>query len=314
MEQQIRYAAKQLVRQFPPLRRLLDERASLFNKLERFGHQTPFVPNGHFYSPIPALEEIRRDESRIFRPGERSVPGIDLAEESQLRLLSDFAEYYKELSFPEERDPAYRYYYQNPSYSYSDAIFLYSIIRHARPRRIVEVGSGHSSCVTLDTNDRFFGGSISCTFIEPYPELLRSLLRQPDFQQVRIIPQRLQEVELDVFRQLAPNDILFIDSTHVSKTGSDVNRIFFEILAALASGVYVHFHDVFYPFEYPKEWVYEGRAWNELYMLRAFLQYNSSFRIVCFNTFLEEFHEEFFAAHMPLCLKNRGGSIWLQKC
>src|SRR4051794_34485163 len=106
MEQQIRNAAKQLARQFPPLRRLLEERASLVSKLERFGEQTPFVPNGHFYSPIPALDEVHRDESRIFRRSERTLPGIDLAEDSQLAVLREFAEYYKELPFPEQRDPA----------------------------------------------------------------------------------------------------------------------------------------------------------------------------------------------------------------
>jgi predicted O-methyltransferase YrrM len=314
MQQQIKNAARHLVRQFPPLRRLLDERDFLFHKLKRFGNQTPFVPNGHFYSPIPALEEVRHDESRIFRRVESTVAGVDLAEESQLTLLREFAHYYNDLPFPEQRKAGFRYFFENSAYSYSDAIFLHCMIRHAKPRRIIEVGSGYSSCMTLDTNERFFDGTISCTFIEPYPELLRSLLREGDFDCIRILPHRLQEVDLSVFRELAANDILFIDSTHVSKTGSDVNRAFFDVLPILARGVYIHFHDVFYPFEYPKEWVYEGRAWNELYMLRSFLQYNSEFRVVCFNTFLEQFHEKFFVEHMPLCLKNRGGSIWLQKC
>jgi hypothetical protein len=131
---------------------------------------------------------------------------------------------------------------------------------------------------------------------------------------VRIVPEPIQNVDLAMFEELAANDILFVDSTHVSKTGSDVNRIFFEILPALASGVYIHFHDIFYPFEYPMDWVYEGRAWNEAYMLRTFLQYNQAFEIVCFNTFLERFFRDFFVEHMPLCLKNTGGSIWLRKC
>jgi len=128
-----------------------------------------------------------------------------------------------------------------------------------------------------------------------------------------VIPRRLQDVELREFGALGPNDILFVDSTHVGKIDSDVNRIFFEILPSLAAGVHVHFHDVFFPFEYPKEWVQQGRAWNEIYMLRAFLQYNSAFRVVLMNTFLEQFHEEFFRRRMPLCLRNRGGSIWIRK-
>jgi hypothetical protein len=313
MKQQLKNVAKKVVKQFPPLRRLLDERDSYFYQLGRFGSQLPFVPNGHYYSPIPALDEIRRDEKEIFRSEPPDLVGVDLARESQFALLQIFKDYYKDLRFPDQRGPGFRYYYDNPSYSYSDAIFLYSMIRHVKPRRIIEIGSGHSSCATLDVNDQFFAGAISCTFIEPYPALLQSLIRPEDFGRIQIIPTRLQDVDLRLFGQLSANDILFVDSTHVSKTGSDVNRIFFEILPSLASGVYIHFHDVFFPFEYPKEWVYEGRAWNEIYTLRAFLQYNSAFEIVAFNTFLMHEHRQFFADHMPLCLKNPGGSIWLRK-
>jgi hypothetical protein len=77
--------------------------------------------------------------------------------------------------------------------------------------------------------------------------------------------------------------------------------------------VYVHFHDVFYPFEYPREWIYEGRAWNEDYVLRAFLQYNSAFRIRLFGTWLALRHPEQLHTAMPLCARNPGGSLWLQR-
>lgn len=311
---ELRVMVKQVARLLPPLRQLMAERDRLYNENARFGKQVPFVPNGHFYSPIPSLDEIRANEKRIFPELAPMLAAINLDPDRQLALLRIFAEhYYKSIPFGEGRKQGFRYFYENPAYSYSDAIFLHCMIRHAKPQRIVEVGSGYSSCATLDTNEHFFNNSIACTFIEPYPELLRSLVSQDDLERVRIIPKRVQDVELGVFQALQENDILFIDSTHVSKIGSDVNRIFFEILPALASGVYIHFHDIFYPFEYPREWVYEGRAWNEGYMLRAFLQYNSSFEIVCFNTFLERAFEEYFIANMPLCLKNRGGSIWLRK-
>jgi hypothetical protein len=92
-----------------------------------------------------------------------------------------------------------------------------------------------------------------------------------------------------------------------------VNWILFEILPRLADNVLVQFHDVFYPFEYPKEWVTLGVAWNEDYLLRAFLQYNHTFRIEWFNAFLGCFHQDLLKSEMPLCLKNPGGSIWLRK-
>ncbi len=99
----------------------------------------------------------------------------------------------------------------------------------------------------------------------------------------RLIEQRLQDVPLSEFQDLRENDVLFVDSTHVAKLGSDVLRIFFEILPGLAPGVYVHVHDIFWPFEYPEPWIAEGRAWTETYLLRAFLQFNSAFRIVLFS-------------------------------
>jgi hypothetical protein len=104
-----------------------------------------------------------------------------------------------------------------------------------------------------------------------------------------------------------------VDSSHVVKIGSDVAHIIFEILPRLKPGVIVHFHDVFYSFEYPKEWVKEGRAWNEDYFLRAFLQYNSVFQILYFNSFMGQFYQNELERKMPLCLRNTGGSLWMKK-
>lgn len=165
----------------------------------------------------------------------------------------------------------------------------------------------------LDVNELCFDGKLRCTFVEPDPSRLLAMLGDAERNAIDLIPTTLQQVPLPAFAALRANDVLFIDSTHVSKAGSDVNYLFFDILPALASGVYVHFHDVFFPFEYPKEWIYEGRAFNEAYVLRAFLSFNDAFEIVMFNTFLERFHEARFAERMPLCLRNPGGSIWLRR-
>jgi predicted O-methyltransferase YrrM len=270
-----------------------------------------WISPGHFYSPIPANPVLRASEEEIF-----SVPpairGVDLNEERQLELLKVFSSLYREHPFAPDNFPQ-RYVFENPNYSYGDAIVLYCMIRHLSPRRIVEVGSGYSSCAMLDVNELFFADSIACTFIDPYPELLRRLLKRSDLTRTRILGQTVQDVELGVFRELQASDILFIDSSHVTKTGSDVNYIFFKILPILNEGVYVHFHDVFYPFEYPRGWVFEGRAWNEAYMLRAFLQYNRAFRIQFFATYLLHKHRDLIESELPLCLKNPGANIWLQK-
>jgi predicted O-methyltransferase YrrM len=272
-----------------------------------------FVPPGHFYSPIPDLEQVRQQEDIIFGRVPRSIAGIDLNEQEQLSLLREFKGYYDELPFKSEKSADLRYYFENPSYSYSDGIFLYCMLRHAKPSRIIEIGSGHSTCLMLDTSEQFLGEATKIACIEPFPDLLLSLIRPGDGDRITLIAKKVQDVELSVFEALNANDILFIDSTHVSKIHSDVNRIFFDVLPRLNSGVYIHFHDVFYPFEYPKEWIYEGRVWNESYMLRSFLEFNSSFEIIFFNTFMEHFHQTTFERNMPLCMRNTGGSIWIRK-
>lgn len=275
-------------------------------------HWKTWMSPGHFYSPIPSIDEIRAREAEIFGPPPPSLPGIDLRADQQVALLRELARFYDELPFPRTQSAESRYWFENWAYSYADAIFLYSMLRHLQPRRVIEVGSGFSSAAMLDTADRWLPQT-SFTFIDPDTSTLDALLRPNDRERVTIIRARLQDVPLTTFDALAANDILFIDSTHVSKTGSDVNRILFEILPRLVPGVHVHFHDVFYPFEYPKEWVYEGRAWNEDYILRAFLEFNDAFDVVLFGTWLARFHRPLLAELMPLTLENPGGSLWLAR-
>ena len=143
--------------------------------------------------------------------------------------------------------------------------------------------------------------------------LLRSLLRPGDEERIAVHPIPVQEAPLALFDALEANDILFIDSTHVSRVGSDVNHLLFEVLPRLAPGVLVHFHDVFFPFEYPREWILEGRAWTEAYLVRAFLTGNAGWEVVLMNTFLEHFHRDWFEQNMPLCLRNPGGSLWIRR-
>lgn len=283
------------------------ERDALAAELERW---KTWFPPGHFYSPIPNLEEVRAREAEIFAKPSPSLPGVDMNDAQQLRLLEKLTPFYPELPFPAEQSAETRFWYENWAYSYGDAIFLYAMLRHVRPRRVIEVGSGFSSAVMLDTRERF-GLDFALTCIEPDPSTLHALLRPRD--EVEILAMPVQQVPLGRFDELDAGDILFVDSTHVSKTGSDVNRIVLEILPRLRPGVLVHFHDVFYPFEYPKEWVYEGRAWNEDYLLRAFLTFNDAWEIVLCNTYLFLFHRETLDRDMPLFRKNPGGGLWLRR-
>ncbi len=272
-------------------------------------------PPGHFYSSIVSKDIVKKNEKRIFEINSNQISGINLNEEKQLILLEDIKDMYITIPFSSHKNEDFRYYFENNYYSYSDAIFLHLLIRHFKPKQIIEIGSGYSSAVMLDTNEMYFNNSIKISFIEPYPNRLFSLCKDIDKTSNTFITECVENIDLSIFNLLNENDILFIDSTHVSKTGSDVNFILFEILPRLKQGVLIHFHDIFYPFEYPKSWVLEqnGFCWNEDYILKAFLMYNNEFEIILFNTFLEHFYENWFLENMPNCLKNRGGSIWLRK-
>lgn len=272
-----------------------------------------WVPPGHYHSPIPDPGEVLDQSEALFDTPRREIPGVDLDEESQLELFHALRAFYGEEGFPDEAEPDRRYHAGNTFFGYGDAFVLYGMMRLFQPRRIIEVGSGFSSAVMLDTDERHLGRSVRYTFVEPHPERLHSLLRPEDHSRVQILEQRVQEVDVELFDELGSGDILFIDSSHVAKTASDVNHLFFHVLPRLSPGVLVHVHDVPHPFEYPRDWVEEGRAWNEVYLLRAFLQYNSAFRIRLHATFLATLNGDLAREWMPRCMEDLGSSLWMQR-
>lgn len=271
----------------------------------------PFEP-GHFYSPIPSLEEIHSREETLFNKAWREIGDINLNVEGQALMLQSMKDYTSEFPYDSEAQaPELRYQLDNGFFGYQDALTLYAFMRHFSPKIVVEIGSGYSSSVMLDTNQSILADSTKLTFIEPYPDRLYSLMRQKD--NAEVIASPLQDVPLELFETLEAGDILFVDSSHVSKIGSDVNRIFFDILPRLKPGVIIHFHDIFYPFEYPKEWLLMGRAWNEAYLLRAFLQNNDNYEILMWNHLLTLHHRSLFGEKFEKCLQHTGGSFWMRK-
>jgi hypothetical protein len=306
---------KTLLRLLPSFRKLEAERNALKAELNRRrsgeGDVPEFFPPGHFYSPLPSRAEIAEAFARGgFGP---PFPAIDLNEAGQVARLDRFASWYAEQPFPEKPTGGWRFHLDNPSYGHYDAIMLYSMLREAMPARIIEVGSGFSSAAMLDLNDRVLGGRVHFTFIDPDMKRLRPLLREGDQNRATLIEKRVQEVPLEIFSTLRENDVLFIDSSHVSKIGSDVNRLYFDVLPALAPGVLIHIHDVAGNLEYPPEWFEEGRAWNEQYLLRAFLMNNRDYRIELFTGWLFNLHHAIIRERMPLCARGGGGQMWLRK-
>lgn len=270
-----------------------------------------FFPPGHFYSPLPSREEIAEAWGRGgFGP---PFPAVDLNEAGQFARLERFAGWYAEQPFPEKATAGARFYLDNPSYGHYDAFMLYGMLREARPRRIIEVGSGFSSAAMLDLNERVLGGAVKFTFIDPDMARLRPLLRAEDAGRVTLIEKKVQDVPIEAFAELGENDVLFIDSSHVSKIGSDVNRLFFDVLPSLAPGVLIHVHDVAGNLDYPRDWLEEGRAWNEQYLLRAFLMNNAAYRIELFSAWLWNQRHELIRERMPMCGRGGGGQMWLRK-
>lgn len=275
-----------------------------------------FVPPGHYYSPLPSEDEVEKDKGRIWGQIPRELPNIDLNEQGQLAVLAQIAGYRAEMpAWDKQGNAQLRYTFANTWFPRSDAIFLYGMLRLLRPLRVIEAGSGYSTCVMLDTNEQFLDKSVAFTCIEPNPERLLSVLRPEDKDHLTLHRNRVQDVDLAVFDALQAGDVLFIDTSHVSKVGSDVNHFLFNVLPRLASGVYIHIHDVFYPFEYLREWIDDGRAYTEDYLLRAFLMHNDAYEMTVWNSYLAACHGPTVAESCPLtqAQMDAGSSIWLLK-
>lgn len=272
-----------------------------------------YVPHGHFYSPLPSKE----DEEKYCANKPVDVDSsIRLNIDEQLALCNEMKKFYNPGRFAETENGLgqngnTRYYYENKFFSYGDGIILNMFLRKTHPKRIVEVGCGFSSAMMLDTCDMFAElRDVDFTFIEPEPE--RRLLKLVDAREINLIKSNLQDLSPDLIcGALECGDLLFIDSSHVVKLNSDVMFIFDRILPNLKKGVYVHFHDVVYPFVYPDCWVREGRFWNEVFFLKQFLAYNDSWKIVLWPVMLHQ--KNLIQDIFPLINRNIGGSLYLQK-
>ncbi len=245
-----------------------------------------FVTN-HFYEPIPDTRTL----SPLLWSKRVDLPGVDFNDTTQLDLLLTFTrEYSLEYNkLPRERgtNPK-QFFLNNSSFNRVDAEAYYCFLRHFKPRKVVEIGSGMSTLlasVALKAN-RLQDSSYSCeyTVIDPYPsKLLKSGIEGV----TNIHSKPVQQVPLSEFGRLQAGDILFIDSSHVLKIGSDVQFEFLEILPRLNPGVMIHVHDVFLPAEYPRDWVMkEFRFWSEQYILQAMLTQSRTYEILFAASYL----------------------------
>jgi len=215
----------------------------------------------HYYEPLPDFRSITTEQ--IHR--RRSYSAIDFKWNDQLALLSQLGKYRDEL-------PGSGFDFKNDFFSGLDAAVYYCLIRHLKPQRIIEIGGGYSTRIANKALARNQKGILTC--IEPFPEerLLKAQLK------IDVVRKRVEEIDLGFFSCLEANDILFIDSSHTVKFGGDVCYEFLEILPSLNPGVWIHVHDIFFPEDYPADWLLNRRlALNEQYLLEAFLAFNKTF-------------------------------------
>jgi hypothetical protein len=265
-----------------------------FPYLERYLgiHVTPV----HYYSPIPTTYEIGNDiyEERF------TCGGIDWNDADQLTTLD------KARSYAAEYQPA-----PNTGLSLLDAMMLYTFIRDRKPRTMIEIGSGVTTGIAMDAlrKNREEGHPFQFTAKEPFPSAQLRALSDPNFT-LRVQP--VQQVELNAF---CGADLLFIDSTHVSRIGSDVNYEVLEIIPALPSGCLVHWHDIAMPMNYWKDWIQSGNQfWNESYLVHALLMYNRVLSIKWAAHYMKLTHMAELSQAFPTdWAQRRLSSLWVEK-
>ncbi len=282
----------------------------LFNPILRpFGYT---LVADHFYQPIPSDRELL-----LYKNTPRSLRGLDFRLEDQVRFVKGLFHDFR----GEFNDPAIfcRYGYDGRTgFSNGDPHILYAIIRDVRPSRIVEVGAGKTTQImaaALAMNVAEGSPKTKVISIDPYPKpLLKSLaVNAKDMMDFSLLEQPVQSVDPGIFESLGPRDILFVDSSHVFKQGSDVEFEFLNIYPVLKKGVLLHLHDIFLPYDYPLSWNQRNyKFWNEQYFLEVFLRGNDKFKILSSSSVIAHHDSQVFSDAIAAYDPSRvPGSFWM---
>jgi len=259
----------------------------------------------HYYDPLFDYRKVRATSYKSH---------LNFNDQLQLDFLSSLRFTNELKDIPMYGKVVGEFYHENGSFGGGDAELYYSIIRKNKPKRIIEIGSGYSTLIALKAMEKNkeedpYVSELTC--VEPYE--MPYLEAQP----ITLIRKKVEELPVDLFSALNANDILFIDSSHIIRPGGDVTHLLLTVIPALNPGVWIHFHDIFIPEEYPQAWLEsEFRMWNEQYLLMAFLLGNSDFEIVCSLNYLRIEHLNSVIEALPRVAINtdaRPGSFWIRK-
>ena len=245
-----------------------------------------FAKHGYYLLPkhydLPIPDEL--DMTGDFYERGSGLVGVDMNDKDALALLENlFPRYVQEFRslIPTHRtNNPKQFYLLNGAYMAIDSHVYYAFIRHFNPKKIIEIGAGYSTLLAACAgaqNLKEKGSSPRLIAVDPYPnELIKEGF--PGLSQ--LIESKVQDVPLDLFTSLERGDILFIDSSHILRSGGDVQMEYLEILPRLSSGVIVHIHDVSLPRAYPRIYFETQHYWNEQYLLQSFLAFNSRFKVL----------------------------------
>jgi Methyltransferase domain len=260
----------------------------------------------HYYEPLFNSKHLTAPLSK-----ERILAGINWNIGGQLTTLNSFGFEKEFSSIPDAFQNDTTFHFKNSAFASGDAEYWYNIIRLKRPKKIIEIGSGHSTKMAqlaIQQNKKS-DEKYSCEHIciEPY--------EMPWLEKigVEVIRKKAEEMDIGFFKRLGANDILFIDSTHIIRPQGDVLFEYLEVLPTLNPGVIVHIHDIFSPRHYPHSWVVEEiKLWNEQYLLEAFLTLNSKWKIIGALNYLHHNHFELLSEKCPRHTKDREpGSFYM---
>lgn len=254
----------------------------------------------HFYSPIPNVSELR-DE--VYEK-QNNCEGLELIDQEYFDFMKLLF-----VKYNHEYTPL-----ANSGLSQVDSFILYSIIREKKPEKMIEIGSGESTQISLSALSKNEKEGANCNFIaiEPFPNAKLKEIFSKNF---NLLEKQVQDVSLDNFFD---TDILFIDSSHVAKIGSDVNYEILCILPVLKVGAFVHWHDIMIPIDYSKAWIQSGKKfWNESYMVHCFMLYNKCFKIIFPAKYMQIMHSDKMINLFPYYSSNdqnqQLSSFWIQR-
>lgn len=271
-----------------------------------------------FYNPVPDIKDL---EKRKVWDKKSNLEGINFNIDFQLKFLKALGEEFsKECNWPYfSKDPRKFHLDNSIPFSFGCAAYTHSIIRKYKPKKIIEFGSGNSSKVISSAIEKNkIENSINCNYsiIDPYPsDLIKKKLKNI----TKLYEEKAENININLFKKLKKDDILFVDSSHMVRTGSDVNFAILEVLPILKPGVIIHFHDIPMPFEYNKVYFKNSNFrvfWTESYLLQAFLINNEKVEIISALKYLMTEHLELFSKtfnnYNPIKHKLISESFWIR--